>query len=100
MKDRGIMEIIGKKALDLLAKKHADTRNAVSAWVAEVETAAWKSTSDIKIRYPHVSFLANNNAVFNISRENYRIIVAVVYICGQVIVKFAGTRDEYERFLR
>ncbi len=94
------MEIIGKKALDLLAEKHADARNAVSAWVAELETAAWENTSDIRTRYPHASFLANNNVVFNIRGNNYRIIVVVVYICGQVIVKFAGTHDEYERYLK
>jgi mRNA interferase HigB len=94
------MEIIGKKALDLLARKHADARNAVSAWVAEVETATWKNTADIKIRYPHASFLANNNVVFNIRGNNYRIIVVVVYFCGQVIVKFAGTQDKYERFFK
>ncbi|MFZ2657364.1 MAG: type II toxin-antitoxin system HigB family toxin [Victivallales bacterium] len=94
------MEIIGKKSLALLARKHADARNAVSAWVAEVETAAWKNTADIKTRYPHASFLANNNVVFNIRGNNYRIIVVVVYICGQVIVKFAGTHDEYERYLK
>lgn len=94
------MEIIGKKALFLLARKHADARNAVPAWVAEVETADWKNTSDIKTRYPHASFLANNNVVFNIRGNNYRIIVVVVYICGQVIVKFAGTHDEHDRFLK
>ena len=94
------MEITGKKALALLARKHADTRNAVSSWVAEVETAAWENTSDIKTRYPQASFLANNNVVFNIGGNNYRIIFVVVYICGQVIVKFAGTHDEYERFFK
>ena len=92
------MEIIGKKALALLARKHADARNTVSAWVAEVKTATWKNTADLKTRYPHASFLANNNVVFNIRGNNYRIIVVVVYISGQVIVKFAGTHDEYERF--
>lgn len=94
------MEIIGKKALDLLARKHADARNAISAWVAEVETAVWQNTTNIKDRYPHASFLANNNVVFNIRGNNYRIIVVVVYISGQVIVKFAGTHDEYERYLK
>ena len=92
------MEIIGKRVLDLLARRHADARNTISAWVAEVETATWKNTADIKNRYPHASFLANNNVVFNIRGNNYRIIVVVVYISGQVIVKFAGTHDEYERF--
>jgi mRNA interferase HigB len=94
------MEIIGKKALDLLARKHADARNAISAWVAEVETAVWQNTANIKDRYPHASFLANNNVVFNIRGNNYRIIVVVVYISGQVIVKFVGTHDEYERYLK
>ena len=92
------MEIIGKKALCLPARKHADARNTASAWVTEVETATWNNTADIKSRYPHASFLANNNVVFNIRGNNYRIIVVVVYINGQVIVKFAGTHDEYERF--
>ncbi len=96
----GRMEIIGKKALDVLTRKHADSRNAVSAWVAEVEHVGWRSTADIKARYPHASFLPNNNVVFNIRGNNYRIIVVVVYVSGQVIVKFAGTHDEYERYLR
>ncbi|HCE43383.1 MAG TPA: hypothetical protein DET40_07530 [Lentisphaeria bacterium] len=94
------MGIIGKKALDVLARKHADARNAVFAWVAEVENACWRITTDIKARYPHASFLSNNNVVFNIKGNSYRIIVVVVYVSGQVIVKFAGTHDEYVRYLR
>lgn len=94
------MEIIGKKALDVLAQKHADARNAIFAWAAEVEAAAWHSTADIKARYPHASFLPRNNVVFSVRGNNYRIIVVVVYIRSQVIVKFAGTHSEYERYLR
>lgn len=94
------MEIIGKKALDVLAQKHADAGKALSAWAAEVGSAAWHSTADIKARYPHASFLARNNVVFNIKGNTYRIIVVVVYISAQVIVKFAGTHSEYERYLK
>ena len=52
---------------------------------------------DIKRVYAVVSFLSKNRVIFNIRGNNYRFVVVVVYVEGQVIIKFAGTHAEYDR---
>lgn len=91
------MDLLGKKHLEDLKKKHADTRNPVNAWIAEVEEANWKSFQDVKDRYSTVDHIGNGLHIFNIKGTKYRI-AAKVFV-GQsehtVLVKRAGTHEEY-----
>jgi mRNA interferase HigB len=92
------MKLVGRELLTVFTKEHADTRSALTAWVAEVEDAAWTEPKDIKARYPSASFLADNEVIFNIKGNNYRLKVQVLYAPQLVIVKRIGTHAEYDRW--
>ena len=94
------MDLLGKKHLEDLKKKHADTRNPINAWIAEVEEAEWKSFQDVKERYSTVDHIGNGLHIFNIKGNAYRI-AAKIYLEEKektVIVKKAGTHSEYKRW--
>lgn len=88
------MRVFSRWTLRAFAEVHAEAREALHAWFAEVEKAAWKGPGDIKARYASASFLPGNRVVFNIKGNEYRIIVAVKYEFFAVYIRFIGTHAE------
>ena len=89
------MKLIGKEKLYDFKMKHSDARSQIDAWETEVETGEWNTSHDIKHRYAHASFLPNNFVVFNIKGNRYRLLVHISYKNKIVLVKKAGTHQEY-----
>jgi mRNA interferase HigB len=55
------------------------------------------SPEQIKAAYRNASFLANNRIVFNIKRNDLRLVVAVPYNRRMMFIRFVGTHQEYDR---
>lgn len=91
------MRLLGKPKLDDFVRRHADIRSAVEAWICEVEAAEWRGPADIKARYPSVSFLSENRAIFNIKGNKYRVEAKVNYEIDVVLVTWIGTHAEYSK---
>lgn len=89
------MRLVGKDLLAQFAKKHADVRGPLKAWVLEVEEANWTGPAEIKARYPSASFLDDNRVIFNIKGNTYRIETKVSYEITVVLIKRVGTHAEY-----
>lgn len=92
------MKVIGKGVLDEFKAKHSDAKAQVDSWFAEVEAADWSMPSDIKQRYASASFLSDNQVVFNLKGNRYRLLVRVAYQTKIVLVKKAGTHEEYMKW--
>lgn len=90
------MELLGKKQLSDFKQNHADARSQIESWEAEVEDAKWQTPRDIKNKYPRASILGDNQVVFDICGNKYRLLVAVAYKTGKVLVKKIGTHKEYD----
>ena len=89
------MKIVGIKILHEFKEKHADIRSQIDAWVAEADEAIWHNPFDIKRRYASASFLADNQVVFNLKGNSYRLLVKVNYNNQIILIKKVGTHDEY-----
>ena len=92
------MRLVGRQVLTAFLERHGDARGAIGTWVAEVEAATWKGPADIKVRYPSASFLSNNEVIFNIKGNKYRLKVLVAYATQLVAVQKVGTHAEYDRW--
>ncbi|MBL4796278.1 MAG: type II toxin-antitoxin system HigB family toxin [Oleispira sp.] len=93
------MKVLSRDKLTKFSKKHANSKGALDAWFDEVskEESAWKTTHDIKNRYPSADFLADNRVIFNIKGNHYRLVVEVRYQNGFVVVEWVGTHAEYDK---
>jgi mRNA interferase HigB len=89
------VRLFSRSTLRAFSDVHADARQALYAWFAEVKRATWKGPTDVKARYPSASFLAGNRIVFNIKGNQYRIVVQVKYEFLAVYIRFIGTHAEY-----
>ena len=83
------MKLVGRNILDSFARKHADVRGQIDAWVSEVEEAEWETPNDIKRRYAHASFLANNRVIFNLKGNKYRLDTKVSFKIQELIKQFS-----------
>jgi mRNA interferase HigB len=90
------MTLVGKRLLTEFAQRHAAARDAIGAWAAEVESAAWRSPADVKARYASVSFVGNERAVFNLKGNHFRLDAQVNYSAQIVLVRRIGTHAEYD----
>lgn len=92
------MRLVGRSVLFDFCKKHADVSSQVMAWCAEMEEAQWEAPSDIKVRYPAASFLADNRVVFNLKGNKYRLDTKVNYKYRVILVRRIGTHAEYSKW--
>ena len=43
------MKVLGKDKIHQFSKRHADSRKALTTWLADVERESWQTPNDIKI---------------------------------------------------
>ncbi len=89
------MKVVGRESLEKFARKHADVRGQIDAWVCEAEEADWQTPDDIKKRYASVSFLANNRVIFNLKGNKYRLDIRISFKNQVILIMRIGTHEEY-----
>jgi len=92
------MKLIGRDKIFTFTQKHSDSKSKFDSWESEIKEAQWSTPQDIKKRYSSASFLADNQVVFNIKGNRYRLLVQINYKNQIVLVKKVGTHDEYMKW--
>jgi mRNA interferase HigB len=72
-------------------------RKQYDAWLAIAEAAEWKQPADVKNSHPKVSILKSGRVVFNIKANDFRLVSAVDYRAGLVMIRFFGSHTEYDQ---
>jgi len=91
------MRVIKLKHLRDYWVAHAEAAVGLRRWAAECTAAKWKDMADVKAYARSVDYVGNNRFVFNISGNRYRLVVAIHFRTGIVLVKFLGTHAEYDK---
>lgn len=79
---------------------HQGTRAArkqYEAWLAIAEAAEWKQPADVKNSHPKASIRKRGRVVFNIKANDFRLVSAVDYGAGLVMIRFFGSHTEYDQ---
>lgn len=92
------MKLHNRRALESFTQAHPDAVTQINAWIAEVEASEWKNPHELKDRYPKASVVGDQQTVFNINGNKYRILTVINYQHGIVLVKQAGTHQEYDKW--
>ena len=94
------MRIVGRDKLDKFCRVHADSRIWMNNWIADTNSASWRTPQDIKAQYVTASFLDGNRVIFNVKGNRYRLEVQLAYNTGVVVVRWIGTHAEYTKRMR
>lgn len=90
------MNLIDVEILDKFCKKNIRAKKHIDSWRAIVEKADWKNTHDIKNTFQKADFIAKNKVIFNIRGNEFRLIVKVIFINGNIHIDWVGTHKEYD----
>mgnify|MGYP005949476179 FL=1 len=91
------MRIFNKDYLEDFARKHADSKTALNRWLQTIEEADWRTHAELKQIFPSADYVGNSRYVFNIRGNNYRLVIAIVFIAGVVSIRFIGTHADYDK---
>lgn len=92
------MKLIGKIVFDEFKKKYPETASSVNSLQSEIEASDWNTPYEVKQRYASASIPGNNQIIFNIKGNKYRVLVQISYKNKIVFIKKAGTHKEYDKW--
>jgi len=72
-------------------------RSQYDVWLAIASLSHWRNPEDVKRSHPKASILKGGRAVFNIKGNDYRLVVALKYQAGVLVIRFFGTHAEYDK---
>lgn len=75
----------------------AAARKQYEAWWAIAEAADWKHPADVKKSHPKVSILKSGRVVLIKKANDFRLICAMDYRAGIVMIRFFGSHAEYDQ---
>lgn len=90
------MRVIARSSLKAYWQQEPGAEQALKSWFAETRNADWKNPTDVKAKYGNASILKDGRVVFNISGNNYRLVVRINYAFRVVYIRFIGTHREYD----
>ena len=91
------MKIIGLGAIHSFQQLYPNSKSWLNNWIADTRDATWKTSHDVKARYPSCSFLPDNHVVFNVCGNNYRMEVLIAYNTGTIAIERVETHSDYTR---
>lgn len=90
------MKVLDRERLERFSRRHGDARGWIENWLADVESAAWKTPQDIRRRHASASFLTEGVVIFSVKGNAARLEVTVAYRTGVVAIDWIGTRRAHE----
>ena len=76
---------------------HPETETGIKVWVKKAKDAVWEKPEDILNTFPNARPIGKGRVIFNINKNDYRLIVQVNYKRQSVYICFIGTHSEYDR---
>jgi mRNA interferase HigB len=72
-------------------------RSQYDAWLSIVDRTEWQKPQDVKRSHPKASILKSGRVVFNIKGNDYRLVAALNYAAGVLVIRFFGSHAEYDK---
>jgi mRNA interferase HigB len=91
------MRVIKRKTLCDYWKDEPEAEAELKAWFKEAEHAEWRTPAEVKAKYGNASILKEGRVVFNISGNNYRLVVKINYDFQILYIRFVGTHKAYDK---
>ena len=72
-------------------------RSQYDVWLTIAGLSQWRNPEEVKRSHPKASILKGGRTVFNIKGNDYRLVVALKYQAGVLVIRFFGTHAEYNK---
>ena len=91
------MKVLGKLKLKKYWEVNRESKKPLQRWLGVVNEAQWNNFAEVRNTFNDASYV-NGKVVFNIKRNDYRLLVLIAYNTGTIVVLNIGTHSEYEKW--
>lgn len=93
------MRIIAHKTLiDFYsASGNENSKAGLEHWYMVAKSANWNSFNDIRKDFPSADYVGNQHYVFNISGNNFRLIVVIKFVPKTILIRWVGRHSDYDK---
>jgi mRNA interferase HigB len=98
-----VVRVIARSTLNRFVENRVEARRRktlkahLDAWFADVESATWKNSAELKEQFRSASVVSSERTVFNIQGNEYRLVVAINYHYQILLILWLGTHREYDK---
>ncbi|MEM1406572.1 MAG: type II toxin-antitoxin system HigB family toxin [Bacteroidota bacterium] len=91
------MRIIADKTVKDFYLRHPDAETPLKTWRMLVKRAEWQSMADVLGTFSKARPISDERIIFNIKKNNYRLVARMVFKRKTLWVVFIGTHEEYDK---
>ena len=91
------MRVLSLRTLRKFWSRHPDSEAALNSWYRVAERAKWSNPTDVVSTYRNADPVGNEFVVFNICKNDYRLVVRIDYQRGRVYVFGVYTHPDYDK---
>jgi len=91
------VEVVGEDILKTFAKKHSGVRPGLDRWLKLTKAASWQALKDVKTTFPATDYIPQSQYCFDIGGNNYRLLTAISFQIGVVVIQELMTHAEYDK---
>ena len=95
------MDVRNVGALSAFWTRHPDAARPLQRWLLIVRNAQWRNPMDCRQTFPAADRVRLEDGqtvtVFNIKGNSYRLVAAILYPAGLVVVRAVMTHPEYDQ---
>lgn len=91
------MRVIKIKTLREFWEREPNAKVGLQLWYKKITSQRWSNSNEIIPGFSGADTVGNNRIVFNIRRNEYRLIVKFQYTIQTCFVRFVGAHKEYDK---
>jgi len=96
-KNTTYMVIVSKKRINEYALTKHEATEALNEWFIKTKASDWSNLADVKNTFNSVDYVGNDNYVFNIKGNQYRLIARIIFPVRTVFIRLICTHAEYDK---
>lgn len=91
------MRVIKIRTLREFWEREPNARVGLQLWNKKITSQRWSNPNEVIENFSGADTVGNNRIVFNICRNDYRLIVLFRYKIQTCYIRFIGTHKEYDK---
>lgn len=91
------MRIVAFKTIKDYFTENPTSKVGLQNWYNIAKKAKWKDFNELKNDFKSAEYVGNKRVVFNISGNNYRLIIKIIFVAQIIYIRFVGTHAEYDK---
>ena len=94
---QNFMRVVTYRTLKIFWAREPTAKVGLQLWYKKITGRRWLNSNEIIASFPGADVVGNNRIVFNICRNDYRLVVLFRYEFQTCYIRFIDTHEEYDK---